>query len=181
MGTRGPLPRPKLAARPAAPAAPMTAPPWLPADASAVWAALAPGLQENGRLTGATAELFAQYCAVVAELRSLTRVIAVEGPIVDGLHGRVISAATVAAGKSRSTLVALSRSLGLDTPGAARLDAARPAAEVENAVAKFVAERSRKKTGPEARAARRRTAELFARMARPGDIYPAGQPSARPA
>jgi len=181
MGRRGPLPRPKLAARPAAPAAPLAAPKWLPADAREVWAALAPGLQENGRLTGASAELFGQYCAVVAELRVLAVTIAKEGPIVDGLHGRVISAATVAAGKSRSTLVALARSLGIDTPGAARLDAARPAPEVENAVAQFAAERSRPQTGPAARAARRRTAELFARMARPGDVYPAGQPAARPA
>lgn len=121
----------------------MPPPTWLPSAARKIWKATAPGMQESGRLTAASAELLGQFCAVVVELRSLACVIAKEGSLTRGLHGSIVSAAHVAASKLRGSLVSLSKSIGIDVPTAARLDASQPEPEVVDAVQAFIATRHR--------------------------------------
>jgi len=120
-------------------------------------------MQESGRLTAASAELLGQFCAVVVELRSLACIIAKEGSLTRGLHGSIVSAAHVAASKLRGSLVSLSKSIGIDVPTAARLDASQPEPEVVNAVQAFIAKRYRPEpTNPEEEEAREADLQKFA-------------------
>jgi len=141
----------------------MPAPKWLPSAAKKLWNTIAPSLLESGQLNPATIDVLGQWCCVTIELRVLAATIAREGSIVPGLHGNVISAATLAAGKARGTLASLTKCLAIDPAAANRLAATKPEPAAVNAVEAFIATRHRPEPGtPEEEEAREADLQIFA-------------------
>ena len=143
MGLRGPLPR-RLTIPATSHAEPLPPPAWLPADAVEVWGEIEPLLRATGRLRPEHADIFGNWCATSAELRTLAPVLALKGSTATGPHGTHPSAAHSAAVRLRGTLLTLGKALGLDPSSSARLEALVGTADDGcDALRDFVASRNR--------------------------------------
>lgn len=171
MGLRGPKPRVAAAA---IPSAPLLAPSWLPATASAIWADVEPRLRVSGLLRPEHSELLAAWCQTAAELRMLAVGIDRDGITAIGPQGNCQSAAHATAARLRALLLVLGKAVGLDPSSASRLAGATPSAPPVNDVEAFMAKRRERQTSPAARAANRSVVKLLEAASERAGPHPQG-------
>jgi phage terminase small subunit len=148
MAARGPLPSPFslptlrgdntfAATRAEPPEADVRHPPWLEADALAIWEEKAPPLIASGRLRSCSSETFAVYCQLASDCQRLSREVAEEGDVI----GSKTNPKCRLLRDARRDLLAYSKAFGLDAASNARLPTPTAEEWPNNPLAAFVARR----------------------------------------